>query len=219
MDHVAGPLRILLAEKEGRIWFNVLCLKLYQFERITWWCLSVLEYVLQSTCNLSCWKKTSHGLPKFREKPWNLIHNPPCRIPCKLFIYEIFFGPLGLHLRVWSELGRWSPPFRPIRALRLQWSRAFSLVCEVALRLAAKQLSFLHTRLPLSLSLVLKQRTNKTRSRTESGESGYGYGYGVLAVLLPPGLLATSNAIFSPPQFLGFALLSILLPHAPMSSH
>ena len=23
---------------------------------------------------------------------------------------EIFFGPLGLHLRVWSELGR-SPPF------------------------------------------------------------------------------------------------------------
>ena len=41
---------------------------------------------------------------------------------------------LGLHLRVWSELGR-SPPFRRMRALKLdcKWSRAFSLVCEVAL--------------------------------------------------------------------------------------
>ena len=62
--------------------------------------------------------------------PWNLIHSPPCRIPCRLFIHEVFFGPLGLHLRVWSELGR-SPPFRPMRALRLQWSWAFSLVCEL----------------------------------------------------------------------------------------
>ena len=39
---------------------------------------------------------------------------------------------LGLHLCVWNELGR-SPPFRPMRALRLQWSFAFNLVCEVAL--------------------------------------------------------------------------------------
>ena len=37
MDHVVGPLHILLAEKEGRIWFYILCLKLYQFERSTWW--------------------------------------------------------------------------------------------------------------------------------------------------------------------------------------
>ena len=30
---------------------------------------------------------------------------------CRLFIHELFFGPLGLHLLVWSELGRstWSP--------------------------------------------------------------------------------------------------------------
>ena len=48
MDHVAGPLHILLAEKEGRIAFNIICLKLYQFERTTWWCLYVLEYVLDS---------------------------------------------------------------------------------------------------------------------------------------------------------------------------
>ena len=53
MDHVAGPLHILFAEKEGRIWFNIVCLKLYEFEKISWWCLyaleSILEYVLEST--------------------------------------------------------------------------------------------------------------------------------------------------------------------------
>ena len=48
MDHVAGPLHILLAGKEGRIWFNMICLKLYQFERTTWWCLFVLEFILES---------------------------------------------------------------------------------------------------------------------------------------------------------------------------
>ena len=37
-------------------------------------------------------------------RPWNLIHNMPCRSPCRLFIHEVFFGPLGLHLRVWSNL-------------------------------------------------------------------------------------------------------------------
>ena len=38
----------LLAEKEGRIWFNIIiCLKLYQSKRITWWCLFVLESVLK----------------------------------------------------------------------------------------------------------------------------------------------------------------------------
>ena len=54
-------------------------------------------------------------------------------LSCRLFIHEVFFGPLGVHLRVLSELGR-SPPFQPMRALRLQWSWAFSLVCEVALK-------------------------------------------------------------------------------------
>ena len=33
MYHVAGPSHILLAEKEGRVWFSIICLKLYQFER------------------------------------------------------------------------------------------------------------------------------------------------------------------------------------------
>jgi hypothetical protein len=41
MDHVVGPLHILLAEKRGG--FGLVCLKLYPFERIIWWCLSILE--------------------------------------------------------------------------------------------------------------------------------------------------------------------------------
>ena len=142
MDHVAGPLHILLAEKKWRSWFNIICLKFYQFGRTTWWCLSILEFVLESILE-SALKfvlkyvtlgKKNHGLPKFAldpplggrldansGRPWNLIHSPPCRIPCRLFIHEVFFGALGLHLRVWSELRR-SPPFRPMRALRLQLS-------------------------------------------------------------------------------------------------
>ena len=38
---------------------------------------------------------------------------------------------LGLHLLVWSKHEQ-SPPFQPIRALRLQWSRTFNLVCRAA---------------------------------------------------------------------------------------
>ena len=49
MDHVARPLHILLAEKEEMIWFNnIICLKPCQFERITWRCLFVLKYVMES---------------------------------------------------------------------------------------------------------------------------------------------------------------------------
>ena len=42
-------------------------------------------------------------------RPWNLIHNLSCRPPCRLFIHEVFFRPLGRHLRVWSELNRLRP--------------------------------------------------------------------------------------------------------------
>jgi hypothetical protein len=48
MDHVARPLHVLLAEEEGKIWFERICLKLDQFKRITWWCLSVLEFIMKS---------------------------------------------------------------------------------------------------------------------------------------------------------------------------
>jgi hypothetical protein len=129
----------LLAEKEERIWFNIICLKLYQFERITWWCLFALESVLKFALQfvlLEIILTENHGLQEFGGepdenfgRPRHLIHSLPYRI----FIHKVFFGPLGLHLRVWSELGR-SPPFQPMRALILQLSWAFSLVCEVALR-------------------------------------------------------------------------------------
>ena len=75
MDHVAGPLHILLAEKEGWIWFNIIYLKLYQFERITWWCLfvleSVLESALQSVLKFVMLEKIffCHGLPEFASGP------------------------------------------------------------------------------------------------------------------------------------------------------
>ena len=137
-----GTIAYLLVKKEGTIWFTIICLKLYQFERITWLCLSILKCILESAMQsvmLEIQKKI-HDLSKFSldpllaiknsRRPWNCIHsNPPCRTPCRLFIHEVLFGALSLHLRR-SALGR-SPPFRPMRTLRLQWSRAFSLVCEV----------------------------------------------------------------------------------------
>jgi hypothetical protein len=70
-DDVTRPLYILLAEKEGRIWLNITCLRLYQFRRITWWCLFVLEsilecvpkFVLKSVLLKKYWKKSwSHGI-------------------------------------------------------------------------------------------------------------------------------------------------------------
>ena len=82
---------------EERIWFNVICLKLYQFERTTWWCLSVMEFALQFVLKSVLLKKNieKHGLPKFASglplgggpdensgRPRNLILSPPCRTPC-----------------------------------------------------------------------------------------------------------------------------------------
>ena len=65
-------------------------------------------------------------------KPWNNIHSLPCKSSCRLFVHGDFFGPLGLHLLVWSELER-SRPFQPMSDLWMQWLRAFIFVCEVAL--------------------------------------------------------------------------------------
>ena len=140
-------------KKRGRIWFGIVCLKLYQFERITWWCLfaleSILNFVVEYALHFVMVEsiKKSHGLLEFASRPpdenfgrpRNLIHSPSCRTPCRLFIHDVFFGPLGLHLRVWSEFGQ-SLAFWPMRTLRLQWSRAFNLVCEVAL-----SITILHT--------------------------------------------------------------------------
>ena len=39
---------VFVGGKRGENLVNIICLKLYQFENTTWWCLLVLEYVLES---------------------------------------------------------------------------------------------------------------------------------------------------------------------------
>ena len=127
----------------------------------------------------------NHGIPEFVSGPplgggpnknsrglWNLIQSPSYRTPCRLFIHEVFFGPLGLHLRVWSELGR-PPLFQPMRALRLQWSHACKLVCEVALSIylqhishiendwASMECSRLKSSMPFKHDLALQNNSSK----------------------------------------------------------
>ena len=53
-----------------------------------------------------------------------------CHVELHVDLSSTNFMSLGLHLLVWSELGR-SPPFRPMRARTLPRSGAFSLVGEV----------------------------------------------------------------------------------------
>jgi hypothetical protein len=56
------------------------------------------------------------GLMQIHAHPWYIIHSLTCKNPCKLDIHASFFGPLRLHLPVWSELRRSRWPFRPIRS-------------------------------------------------------------------------------------------------------
>jgi hypothetical protein len=49
MDHFVGQLHILLVEKEERIRFNIVCLI---FKIISWWCLSVLESIMECTMEI-----------------------------------------------------------------------------------------------------------------------------------------------------------------------
>jgi hypothetical protein len=75
------------------------------------------EYVLLEKILKMSWSPRG-GLDANYGRLCTLDHNMPCRTLCRLFIHELFLGPLGLHLLVWSEL-EWSPPFRPMRALTL----------------------------------------------------------------------------------------------------
>ena len=120
MDHVVGPLHILLAEKEGSIWVNIICLQIYQSERTTWWCLSILEYVLEfimeSILKFVMLKKyiqtimVSQNLHQAHLLEVGLTKIPEVHetlsIVCHVGLHvdfssmKVFFGPLGLHLRV-----------------------------------------------------------------------------------------------------------------------
>ena len=45
---MSGNHCVFCSWKKGMIRFNMMCLKLYQFQRITRWCLYVLKYVVES---------------------------------------------------------------------------------------------------------------------------------------------------------------------------
>ena len=70
---------------------------------------------------------------------WNIVHSMACKNSCRLFIHDYCFGPLGLHLLVWSELGR-SWPFWPMRDLKLHWLHVFNPVWEMAMCLSSRHL-------------------------------------------------------------------------------
>jgi hypothetical protein len=111
-----GTITYFVGGKEGRIWFNTICLKLYQFKRNIWWCLSVMESIMESVMDYAlqfvlkfvmlCKILKNHGLPEFSSdpplgggpdpnsgRPCTLIHSPPCRTPCRLVIHGFFWGP------------------------------------------------------------------------------------------------------------------------------
>ena len=73
-------------------------------------CLGIYNGICFGIChvvcigNLSCWSfyyvkiwspGPEGGSNEKSGRPWNLIHSLPCRTPCRLFIHEIFFRPLG----------------------------------------------------------------------------------------------------------------------------
>ena len=69
--------------------------------------------VSQILCQAHPLKVSLTKIPRDHE-PLSLIHHVGLHVGLSS-IHEVFFGPLGLHLRVWSDLGC-SLPFRPMRA-------------------------------------------------------------------------------------------------------
>jgi hypothetical protein len=59
-------------------------------------------------------------------------HDPFDPNPCRLYIHLAFTYSVGPSSIVGSELGL-APSFPPLRVLEVYWSRALSLMCEVAL--------------------------------------------------------------------------------------
>jgi hypothetical protein len=83
------------------------------------------------------------GLTQIPTYHGTLLINLSCKNPCRFFIRDSFCRLLDIHLLVWSELGRlW--PFWPMKDLRMQWSWAFSLVCQVVLRAGLDYMKEVH---------------------------------------------------------------------------
>ena len=128
-------------KRKERIWFKKICLNLYKFERTTWRCLSLLKSALQFVMFEKILKVTvSRNLRQTHLLEVDLTKTPGDHKTLSTIRHVGFHVDIhpwsllfSLQAFTWNELGR-SPPFRPMRALRLQWwSRAFSLVCEMAL--------------------------------------------------------------------------------------
>jgi hypothetical protein len=68
-------------------------------------------------------------------KSWNIIHILPCKNPRRIFIHNNLCGPLHAPSpsSVNLSLGDLNL-FHPMGDLRMQWWRAFGLVCEVVPR-------------------------------------------------------------------------------------
>jgi hypothetical protein len=63
-------------------------------------------------------------------EPWSIWCN--VRVHIDFYIHHAFTCSIGPSSVVWNELGQ-APSFPPMRVLEVYWSRACSLVCEVAL--------------------------------------------------------------------------------------
>jgi hypothetical protein len=63
---------------------------------------------------------------------WNMTHMISCRNSCILYIHLAFTYSIGPSTVVWIKLGP-ALPFPPMKVLEVLWSRALSLVCELAL--------------------------------------------------------------------------------------
>jgi hypothetical protein len=128
-----GTIAYFVGGKRGRIWFNIMCLKLYQFKRIIWWCLSVLESFMEVALQ---YVSKSIMLEKILKKSWSPgifvrptsfpVDHTPLSIVRHVglhidFSFTNFFGPLDLHPLVWSELGRSLP--QPCVWSGPQWER------------------------------------------------------------------------------------------------
>jgi hypothetical protein len=139
MDQVAGRLHTLMAEKEGRIWFNIICFinlrEVFGGVCLYW----------DFPCNLSWWKNIKKVMVSRNLRQAHLLEVGLTQIP-------VDHAPLsttchvGLHVdsssRTFLRAFRPSPPsvkwtwtvsaFFTNESSYIAMVRAFSLVCEVA---------------------------------------------------------------------------------------
>jgi hypothetical protein len=114
-----------------KCYFNeFLFIQVLTHDKIEWtivsvWSATVSRFCVRPTSKSWFWKYS-----KWLRK---IIHLMPCKNPCKLYIHLAFTYSIGPSSIVWCKPGP-APPLAAMRVLEVYWSRAFSLVCEVALK-------------------------------------------------------------------------------------